>query len=147
MSPNQRVIWGSIVLALSFIPAGSDVWGKVQAQNLSRQQQESQLHGDQVKEAAIERNSVQTARDEKIALKRAERCILIDEQFPLVEGGNAFYNPLNRDSKRLLPANTALCSAQSGYTALVDEAGTVSSIKQAPIEKLTQSLKRRGVIR
>ena len=47
--------------------------------------------------------------------------------------------------KRLLPANTALCSAQSGYTALVDEAGTVSSIKQAPIEKITPVLKQRGI--
>jgi len=96
-------------------------------------------------EQAITRSTKQVARDERIALKRAERCILIDEKFPMVEGGNAFYNPRNRDSKRLLPANTALCSAQSGYTALVDEAGTVSSIKQAPIEKITQVLKQRGI--
>ena len=88
-------------------------------------------------EQAITRSAEQVARDERIALERAERCILIDEKFPMVEGGNAFYNPRNRDSKGLLPANTALCSAQSGYTALVDEAGTVSSIKQAPIEKIT----------
>jgi len=99
---------------------------------------------DQV-EQAITRSSEQVARDERIALKRAERCLIIDEKFPMVEGGNAFYNPRNRDSKRLLPTNTALCSAQSGYTALVDEAGTVSSIKQAPIEKLTPVLKQRGI--
>jgi len=93
----------------------------------------------------ITRSTEQVARDERIALKRAERCILIDEKFPMVEGGNAYYDPRNRDSKRLLPTNTALCSAQSGYTALVDEAGTVSSIKQAPIEKITSVLKQRGI--
>lgn len=95
---------------------------------------------------SINLSNEQLARDERISLKRAERCILIDERFPMVEGGNVYYDPAKRANKRLLPAGTMLCSARSGYTAIVDEAGTVSSLKQAPIEKITQVLKQRGLI-
>ncbi|MBD1842504.1 hypothetical protein H6F89_03550 [Cyanobacteria bacterium FACHB-63] len=112
---------------------------------LKRSAEESRLQATEQAEQAINQSNEQSTRNERIALKRAERCLLIDERFPLVEGANAFYDPTNRRSKRLLPAGTVLCSAQSGYTAIVDEIGTISSIKPAPIEKITQVLKQRGL--
>jgi len=135
--PRYRPLASVLISAVCIAPIAVELHVKTSAETAQKQATE------QV-EQAITRSSEQVARDERIALKRAERCILIDEKFPMVEGGNAYYDPRKRDGKRLLPANTALCSAQSGYTALVDEAGTVSNIKQAPIEKLTQVLKQRG---
>jgi hypothetical protein len=136
--PRYRPFVSVGICALCIAPIAMELQAKSSAESQHRQAVERA-------ESAINLSSEQVARDERIALKRAERCILIDEKFPLVEGGNAFYDPRKRDGKRLLPAGTTLCSAQSGYTALVDESGTVSSIKQAPIEKLTQVLKQRGI--
>lgn len=96
-------------------------------------------------EQSINLSNEQAARDEQIALKRAEKCLLINEKFPLVEGGQVFYDPKMRKDSRLLPEGTKLCS-KSGITAIVDEVGQVSSIKQAPIEKINEILKRRGLI-
>ncbi|GAP96106.1 hypothetical protein [Leptolyngbya sp. NIES-2104] len=95
----------------------------------------------------IEQQTATVAENERIALDRARRCLLINERYPLVEGNNAWYDPTNRKDKRLLPSGTALCSAASGYTAEVDYLGTVKNIRQAPIEKITQVLRQRGLIR
>ncbi|WP_068820461.1 hypothetical protein [Phormidesmis priestleyi] len=136
--PRYRPLASVLISAACIAPIAMELLTK---QNADAQHKQAT---EQV-EQAITRSSEQVARDERIALDRAKRCLIIDEKFPLVEGGNAYYDPRHRDSKRLLPANTALCSAQSGYTALVDESGTVSLIKQAPIEKLTPVLKQRGI--
>ena len=136
--PRYRPLASVLVSAACLAPIAMELITK---QNADAQHKQAT---EQV-EQAITRSSEQVARDERIALKRAERCILIDEKFPLVEGINVYYDIRKRDGKRLLPANTALCSAQSGYTALVDEAGTVSNIKQAPIEKIAPVLKQRGI--
>ncbi|MBD1825043.1 hypothetical protein H6F51_21475 [Cyanobacteria bacterium FACHB-DQ100] len=137
--PRYRPICSIVVCAVCIVPIALELNTKQQAEQSQRQRTEQA-------EQSINRSAEQATRDERIALKRAERCLLVDERFPLVEGGNAFYDPTNRQSKRLLPANTALCS-KSGYTAIVDEAGTISDIRQAPIEKVNQVLRQRGLIR
>lgn len=136
--PRYRPIVSLAVCAVCVAPVALELHSKQNAEQEHRQATERA-------EQMIDRANEQSERDERIALKRAQRCVLIDETFPLVEGGNAYYDPKKRAGKRLLPAGTALCSAQSGYTAIVDESGTVSSIKQAPIEKITQVLKQRGL--
>lgn len=98
---------------------------------------------EQTKRAA--QKDAEISADTAEALRRAQRCILIDERYPLVEGGNAYYDPTNRKDKRLLPTKTPLCSL-SGHTAVVDATGAVSDIKAAPIEQLTRILKQRGLI-
>lgn len=138
--PRYRPLISGAVCAACIAPLAWEL-------NIKQQAEQSQRQRTEQAETVINRSAEQSARDERIALKRAERCLLIDERFPMTEGSNAFYDPTNRKSKRLLPANTALCSAQSGYTAIVDEAGTVSDIRQAPIEKITQALRNRGLIR
>ena len=137
--PKYRPIASIAIGAICLTPIAAELYTKQQAEQSHKQATEQA-------EQAINQSNEQSARDERIALKRAERCILIDEKFPMVEGGNAYYDPTNRSGKRLLPAGTTLCSAKSGYTAIVDEAGTVTSIKPAPIEKITQILKQRGLI-
>lgn len=137
--PKYRPIASVLMLALCSSPA------IVHAHRWQSANDEQKAATERA-EQSISLSSEQAARDERIALKRAERCILIDERFPMVEGGNVYYDPTKRDSKRLLPAGTMLCSARSGFTAIVDEAGTVSSLKQAPIEKIHQVLKQRGLL-
>ncbi|MGG6266235.1 hypothetical protein ACQ4M3_05270 [Leptolyngbya sp. AN03gr2] len=95
---------------------------------------------------AIEQEQSEQSEAIRTALDRAKRCILIDERFPLVEGGNVYYDPTSRTNKRLLPSGTPLCSASSGFTAEVDRFGTVKDIRQAPIEQIRQILKQRGLI-
>lgn len=135
--PKYRPFVASAVLALCVSPAA---WHGYRYQSTN---DERRAATEQV-EKSIALNDEKTIRDEQIALKRAERCVLINEKFPLVEGGKVFYDPKMRKDSRLLPEGTKLCS-KSGITAIVDEAGTVSSIKQAPIEKVNQILKQRGL--
>lgn len=136
--PKYRPIAASSVLALCLVPA---LWHGYRWQ-VANDEQKSAI---EQAEKAISMSNEKTLRDERIALSRAEKCLLIDERFPLVEGGKVFYDPKMRKDSRLLPEGTKLCS-QSGITAIVDEAGTVSSIKQAPVEKIHQVLKQRGLI-
>lgn len=137
MSLNLPLKWQvptlSIILALTIAPTAITMYRQSEAELQSKQQQDQQQS--------------KQSEDIRIALDRAKRCVLIDERYPLVEGANAYYDPTNRVSKRLLPKGTALCSARSGYTAEVDYLGTVKNIKQAPIEQLNQALQQRGLIR
>ncbi|KAM3113047.1 hypothetical protein [Phormidesmis sp. 146-33] len=135
MSLNLPLKWQAPILAVIFtvtcLPAAISLYRQSQLQ-LDQQQVRQQ------KETDI---SAETAE----ALKRAERCQPIDERYPLVEGGNAYYSPEKRANKRLLPTRTTLCSI-SGSTAIVDAEGTVRDIKSAPREQIIRILKQRGLI-
>ncbi|MBD1843999.1 hypothetical protein H6F89_11425 [Cyanobacteria bacterium FACHB-63] len=123
----------SLILALTIAPSAITMFRQSQAELQQKATQDQE-------------ESKQT-QDVRKALDRARRCHLIDERYPLVEGGAAYYDPTNRVSKRLLPMGTALCSARSGYTGEVDRFGAVRDIKQAPIEQINQVLQQRGLIR
>jgi len=83
--PRYRPLASVLVSAACIAPIAMELLTK---QNADAQHKQAT---DQV-EQAITRSAQQVARDERIALKRAERCILIDEKFPMVEGGNAYYS-------------------------------------------------------
>lgn len=136
--PKYRPLASIAVGAICIAPIAFELHNNQQVMQARRQATEQA-------EQAISQSKEKTERDERIALSRAEKCLLIDEKFPLVEGGKVFYDPKMRKDSRLLPEGTKLCS-KSGITAVVDEAGQVSTIKQAPIEKINQVLKQRGLI-
>jgi hypothetical protein len=121
----------SLICAATCLPGAITLYRQSQAQ-LSQQNEIAQ------KDASISADTTE-------ALRRAERCILIDKRYPLVEGGNAYYD-INSKTKRLLPTGTALCSPVSGNTAIVDATGATSDIKSAPPEQLTRILKQRGLL-
>lgn len=136
MSLNLPLKWQvpalGFILAATCLPTAITLYRQSEAQMQQR--------------TTIENQSATVAENERIALDRARRCLLINEQYPLVEGQNAWYDPTNRKHKRLLPAGTALCSAASGFTAEVDRFGTVKDIRQASIEQIRQVLKQRGLL-
>lgn len=136
MSLNLPLRWQvptlGAILALTIAPGAITLYRQSDAELRQKNTQEQQQS--------------KQSEDIRIALDRARRCILIDERYPLVEGGAAYYDPTNRASKRRLPKGTTLCS-RSGYTAEVDYHGTVKDIRQAPIEQINQALQQRGLIR
>ncbi|MBD1841834.1 hypothetical protein H6F89_00085 [Cyanobacteria bacterium FACHB-63] len=136
MSLNLPLKWQvptlGLILALTIAPTAITLYRQSEADLQQKTNQEQQQS--------------KQSEETRIALDRAKRCILIDERYPLVEGGAAYYDPTNRVSKRRLPKGTTLCS-RSGYTAEVDYLGTVKDIRQAPIEQLNQVLQQRGIIR
>ncbi len=140
MHPKFRPYLGSTVMCLSLLPAGIEFYRSQSAiaEDKSAQQQISRQ---------LEQSKQQTSQEIQTALYRAETCLTIDESFPLVEGGRAFYDATGRKSNRLLPKGTYLCSSASGFTAEVNGRGLVSDVIPAPVEKLREVLKNRGIVK
>jgi len=138
--PKVRPWVGGIILALSLMPAGYELYQKQDAIAASRQIVEQ-------KTSAIAQSKQDSDLDIQAALDRASRCLVIDERYPLVEGGNAFYDATGRKGNRLLPKGTQLCSATSGVTAEVGSRGKVTDVIASPPEKIREVLKQRGAIK
>ncbi len=138
--PRIRPFVGGAILALSLIPAGLEFYWKQDAIAASKQVTEQ-------RSTEIAQAKQDSDLDIQAALDRASRCLVIDERYPLVEGGNAFYDVTGRKSKRLLPKGTQLCSAESGFTAEVGSRGRVTDVIAAPPEKIREVLKTRGLIK
>ena len=138
--PKVRPWVGGIILALSLMPAGYELYQKQDAIAASKQVTEQRT-------SAIAQSKQDSDLDIKSAVDRASRCLVIDERYPLVEGGNAFYDVTGRKGNRLLPKGTQLCSAASGVTAEVGSRGKVTDVIASPPEKIREVLKQRGAIK
>ena len=138
--PKVRPWVGGVILALSLMPAGYELYQKQDAIAASKQVTEQRT-------SAIAQSKQDSDLDIQSALDRASRCLVIDERYPLVEGGNAFYDVTGRKGSRLLPKGTQLCSATSGVTAEVGSRGKVTDVIASPPEKIREVLKQRGLIK
>jgi|GEM_PF-360125 len=138
--PKVRPWVGGAILAISLMPASFEFYWKQDAIAASKQVTEQRT-------SAIAQSKQDSDLDIQSALDRASRCLVIDERYPLVEGGNAFYDVTGRKGNRLLPKGTQLCSATSGVTAEVGSRGKVTDVIASPPEKIKAVLKERGLIK
>jgi hypothetical protein len=53
MSPTQRIVVGAIITFVSFVPAGVDLYGRMQGANAQAQEQATKAEAEQVKDEAI----------------------------------------------------------------------------------------------